>query len=100
MVGSAGWISPVSAVDVPAPVGGPPSCTAADGSAAGLAGGAWGPPHGAASNPGPITMSCLMGMAPSSCLFADEIASYTIVQGRTEYGSARRPPPPFRWVSA
>src|SRR3954451_3185241 len=73
MVGSAGLISPVSAVDVPAPVGGPPSCTAADGSAAVVAAGACGPgvdcglPQPAASNTIPITMNCLMGMAPFSC---------------------------------
>src|SRR4051812_25832073 len=73
MAGSAGLISPVSAVDVPAPDGGPPSCTAADGSAAVVAAGACCPgvdcglPQAAASHTVPITTNCLKGMAPSSC---------------------------------
>src|SRR6476646_8958560 len=84
MVGSAGLISPVSAVDVPAPVGGPPSCTAADGSAAGLAGGDCGPPQAADNNTAPITISCLMGMTPSFCL-RRRIAPCTIVKGEPRW---------------
>src|SRR5580765_652288 len=80
MVGSAGLISPVSAVEVPAPVGGPPSCTAADGSAAVVAGGVCGPgggcepPQAAATDSAPITMMCLTRMEPSSSRLATSIA--------------------------